>query len=437
MKKLYLLPIIVLNLFFNIACSNDDAKDLDGDKSLPIKTIELSLQERISLLDDYEIHESEIVKIIKKFETTVLGFSDLKSSSNTTYYQVENKFYFSEEKSKLRTTKDENNDDQISIYKVKIDKDGKKGYALVSADMRHLGVIAFIPASEDATINIGAREMEKMSLMSALYKIKKFNAIKDSLVRSAHKKLELSLSLRSTPQTYEEIINNWLSSPQSVLVDTKKKYPLIKTEWNQGVPYNSMMASCATGGGFKLYTGCGVVAIAQAIAHCEPKMNVYAYDMDWNNIKKESRLSASSPKNIINKVSALMKWIGDKAGSNPNFESCEVSTGTDKIETVLPMVGMKCDKGRGWDWEVISASLKNGRIVHVSGRSDRNTGHGWLMDAYIQTFYQKDNTFYVHCNFGWSSMGDGYYEVENNLEFENPVNTFLKNFRIQANISKK
>lgn len=131
----------------------------------------------------------------------------------------------------------------------------------------------------------------------------------------------------------------------------------------------------------------------------------------------------------------LMKWVGETAGSK--YDCSATSTSVNAIESLLPKVGMRCDSGRGWDWNVIAASLRNGKIVHVSAASD-NGAHGWLMDAYIHVKVQGMQTIYVHHNFGWGGEWDGYYEVENPLEFTaNGGQVYNRKFRIQANISKK
>jgi hypothetical protein len=445
MKKLYIIfPVIILNLLFNIACSNDEIES-PNDKVSPIESTELSMLERISLLENYEIPESKILNIVSKFASSVLEESELRSISNNVDYQIDEKFYFSEAQPTLRTTKNGDDNEQLPVYKVRMSKNGENGYALVSADARHARVIAFIPNtgvdSDDKTdnlgLNIGAREIQKASLISALQRIKKFNTIKDSLVQSAKYKLQLAtLSLRSIQTPDYDL--EWLDEyPQYVVERTEKRFPLIKTKWNQGVPYNCKLPQdCPLRPEGRYLTGCGIVAITQAISHCEPKLNIYAYNMDWANIKKTATLSKGvTPKAILDQVGMLMKWTGETAKSK--YDCTEgTSTGVNAIEDILPKVGMRCDGGRGWDWNIIAASLKNGKIVHVSAACDEG-GHGWLMDAYIHTNVGNEQVIYVHHNFGWGGSWDGYYEVENSLEFTaNGGQVYDTKFRIQANISK-
>lgn len=391
MKKLYILLIIVLNLLFNIACSNNEIAEPSNDKT-PIGSNELSLLERISLLDNYEIPESKILDIVSNFESSILDEPVLRTTMDKVDYEIDKKFYFSEEESELRTVKSNDNNEQLPVYKIRINKEGKNGYALVSADARHAKVIAFVPnagidsenMTDESGINIGAREIQKASLMSALQRIKKFNIIKDSLEQSAKYKLQSSPFLRSVQTPDYEF--DWLDEyPQYVVERTEKKFPLIKTMWGQGVPYNCKLAqNCPLRPEGRYLTGCGIVAITQAIAHCEPKLNIYAYNMDWINIKKTKRLTkAGTSKTILDQVGMLMKWTGETAGSD--YSNCDKGTSTDvnAIEGILPKVGMRCDGGRGWDWNVIAASLRSGKIVHVSAVCD-DGGHGWLMDAYIK-----------------------------------------------------
>lgn len=442
MKKLYILLIIVLNLLFNIACSNNEITEPSNDKT-PIGSNELSLLERISLLDNYEIPESKILDIVSNFESSISDEPLLRNTMDKISYEIDKKFYFSEEESELRTTKSNDYNEHLPVYKVRINKQGKNGYALVSADVRHAKVIAFVPnagvdsenMTDESGINIGAREIQNASLMTAYQRLKRFNLMKDSLVLSANRKLQAIPSLRSS-KTDDDF--EWLDdNPQYVVERTEKKYPLIKTQWNQDSPYNCKLPqNCPLLDDGRYYTGCGVVAIAQAIAHCEPKLNIYAYNMDWYNIKKTPILrKGQTAKNILDQVGMLMKWTGETAGSKYDCTK-GTSTNVDAIEGILPKVGMRCDGGRGWDWNVIAASLRSGKIVHISARCAEG-GHGWLMDAYIHTKFEGDNTIYVHHNFGWGGFSDGYYEVENPLEFTaNGAQIYNTKFRIQANISK-
>lgn len=430
-------------MLFNIACSNDETTESQNNDKL-IDSSHLSLLERVSLLDDYEIPKSKILRIVSRFESSVLEESGSRSASDNRDYQIGEKFYFSDEQLELRTTESSDKNEQLPIYKVRMNKNGENGYVLVAADARHAKVIAFVPnagldsdnMTDSLGINIGAREIQKASLISALNKIRKFNAMKDSLKQSANQKLQSMPSLRSSKTPDYEF--EWLDEyPQYVVERTEKKFPLTKTTWNQGVPYNCKLTQdCPLRPEGRYLTGCGVVAIAQAIAHCEPKLNIYAYNMDWSNIKRTPRLEkGKTSKTILDQVGMLMKWVGETSGSKYNCND-GTSTSVNAIEGILPKVGMRCDGGRGWDWNVIASSLKNGKIVHVSATCD-DGGHGWLMDAYIHTNVEGDNTIYVRHNFGWGGSWDGYYEVENPLEFTaNGDQIYDRKFRIQANISK-
>lgn len=440
MRKFYIFFVAALSLVLYLACSKDNTESLP-DEIPSIESPELSMLERISLLDNYEIPKTKVLDIVRNFESFVLEESSLKSMSNTEY-KIGEKFYFSEVKNELRTMPDKNNNEEFAVYKVGMTKEGNNGYALVSADARHARVIAFVPhvnvdsddKTDDLGLNIGAREIEKASLMAALQKVKAFNAIKDSLKQSAERKLQLTPSLRSVETENKDL--QWLDdSPEFVVERTEKKFPLIKTQWDQGVPYNCKLPqNCPSRPEGRYFAGCGVVAIAQAIAHCEPKLNIYAYNMDWPNIKKASRLFRNLTSNtILNQVGMLMKWVGETTGSKYDCE--KTSTSVNAIESILPKVGMRCDGGRAWDWNVIAASLRNGKIVHVSAACD-DGAHGWLIDAYIHVNVKGIETIYVHHNFGWSGFWDGYYEVENPLEFTAGGKTYNNKFRIQANVSK-
>lgn len=456
MKKGIISILLAIGLGSLYSCSNEESKSIVPKDFNDKKN--LTLLERISLLNSYEMSQDAVLEILSKFENLIINDNEVSVRSTVNEYQIDDKFYFSDTSDELMKTKSfQFNPNEFPVYKIKINKGDRTGYALVSADARHPKVIAFIPVSEindqEAGLdhypneNSPAKEMKAISLKSALNHVKHFNLIKDSLRFSAIEKLKSESMLKSSVEREENF--DWLEDyPQFVVERTDKRYKLTKTHWHQAKPFNCKLGqSCPNNSDGRYWVGCGVVAIAQAIAHCEPKLTIQAYSMDWANIKKTPDLvKGKTDKKILDQVGTLMKWIGETAKSEYTCES--TSTNSNAIENILPLVGMKCDKRKNWDWNSVAASLRVGNIVHVSAYHDntKDSGHGWIMDGFIHIKVKEQQeefeTIYVHNNFGWKGNyfldDNGYYEIEEPLVFTvSGGQNYDNRFRIHTNISKK
>ena len=194
--------------------------------------------------------------------------------------------------------------------------------------------------------------------------------------------------------------------------------PLSTTAWDQDAPYNCKLAqNCPLKSDGRYDTGCGVVAIAQAIAYYEPSLTINGTSVNWKELKRTNTISNSSPKAVKNQVGYLMKWIGEKVGAT--YTCSGTTTKRNSIVTALNLVGMKCDNRIDWNWNTIYQSLKQGKLVHADAITEKNKGHAWIIDGFlIGNMPDSTDLVYVHNNMGWGGSDNGYYEIEPEMSFQ-------------------
>lgn len=397
---------------------------------------ELSYYERVSLQDDYIIPESEVLNILKNFQNSISTDLNSRSSPNNSVFSVierHNIPLYSQ--SQTRSGVRESQTGCTLIYKIQIQHDHSCGYALVAGDLRAPNIIAYIPDTTEVFTDERREfkhELLKISINANLNRIKKFESIKDSLKNSAINKKD-KIATRST-ETSD--LNDFYKSAISYEKSTDY-LPLSTTAWDQDAPYNCKLAqNCPLKSDGRYDTGCGVVAIAQAIAYYEPSLTINGTSVNWKELKRTNTISNSSPKAVKNQVGYLMKWIGEKVGAT--YTCSGTTTKRNSIVTALNLVGMKCDNRIDWNWNTIYQSLKQAKLVHADAITEKNKGHAWIIDGFlIGNMPDSTDLVYVHNNMGWGGSDNGYYEIEPEMSFEGGGHTLKYKFGINPHIAKK
>lgn|SRR5574344_31025 len=397
----------------------------------------LSYYERVSLLDDYLIPENKALNLLKSFQDSISTSLNSRSNPGNIVFNVIERYnipLFLQPQTRSKEHKRQS--DNTLIYKIQMQHDNGCGYALVAGDLRAANIIAYIPDTigflTDERSNF-KRELLNISINANLNRIKKFENIKDSLRKSAKNK-ESEIATRSGIANNNELVEFY----ESVISYEKSTdyLPHSTTAWDQGVPYNCKLEQgCSNTPGGRYHTGCGVVAIAQAMAYYEPSLTIYGTTVNWKELKRNPIITGSSSKVIKNQIGYLMKWIGERVGAEYTCKG--TTTHSNDICKVLNLVGMKCDKRIDWNWDAIYNSLKQRKLVHAEAQTSDGEGHAWIIDGFlIGNRSDTEKILYVHNNLGWSGDDDGYYEIEPQISFEAGGYSFDRKLGINAYISK-
>lgn len=198
-------------------------------------------------------------------------------------------------------------------------------------------------------------------------------------------------------------------------------YPLVRTQWNQGEPYN---AKCPLHNGNRSVTGCTATAMAQVMKYHEwpqtatPKIPSYtttsenirvstlpSTTFDWNEMK-----NTYSSNDNGDAVAELMRYCGQSIESDYS----EYSTGaytSDVVNALTKYFDYDQNIEQKYlffytlsEWEsIIYNELKASRPVYHAGASMEG-GHAFICDG-----YDGDGMF--HFNWGWGGSYDGYYKL--------------------------
>ena len=198
-------------------------------------------------------------------------------------------------------------------------------------------------------------------------------------------------------------------------------YPLVRTQWNQGEPYN---AKCPLHNGNRSVTGCTATAMAQVMKYHEwprtatPKIPSYittsenirvstlpSTTFDWNEMK-----NTYSSNDNGDAVAELMRYCGQSIESDYS----EYSTGaytSDVVNALTKYFDYDQNIEQKYlffytlsEWEsIIYNELKASRPVYHAGVSMEG-GHAFICDG-----YDGDGMF--HFNWGWGGSYDGYYKL--------------------------
>ncbi|MCM1067119.1 MAG: C10 family peptidase [Muribaculaceae bacterium] len=202
--------------------------------------------------------------------------------------------------------------------------------------------------------------------------------------------------------------------------------PMIKTEWDQGTPYNNQ---CPIQGTLRTYTGCVATSMAQVMNYWKyPERGTGSISYDASTLQKrltmdfsakpfdwENMLPAYYPGQYTavqaNAVSYLMLACG---------HAVKMDYGTDSSGALAMLIRNGLVKYFKYDgntrytlrmlysaseWEsLIYDNLLNVGPVLYGGDSLLGGGHSFVCDGY-------DGNGFFHFNWGWTGMSNGYYAL--------------------------
>ena len=233
------------------------------------------------------------------------------------------------------------------------------------------------------------------------------------------------------------------NKPDIIMVgDWVTKYqvePLVKVKFDQEDPYNKL---CFDNEGNICPAGCVAIAVIQVMSANKCPNTIGNLTYNWDTIINNYKTNTSSQ-------DVLASWIRTIGGQCNMIYSTDGSsaytTDAKNCFSLYPQYkNVTIDYNPNKD-EVYSM-LSNGKSMYFSGSRVDSThnqidtcGHAWVVDGCI---YQEQNVTtttiygaviskytnyrnYVHCNWGWGGLCDGYYflnafNLKNGAEIQDP-----------------
>lgn len=202
--------------------------------------------------------------------------------------------------------------DSVPVYEVRMNSGDKQGYALVSADTRSAGILAYVEnGSYEDRDGTGAGMMLALAEATTVAEINKVERLKTELREKTLSKVASVLGKSSV--TYDQVKdlievedvegNEMVTRSKPVNTPTTQIVSMmpqnggavLKTEWGQLNPYNIMLPDCYdenhADGHYPL--GCGVTAALQTLAAIEPSMTIDGTVIDWPFLTKKPQIMVS------------------------------------------------------------------------------------------------------------------------------------------------
>ncbi len=463
-------------------CTSNDEPAVVSNIAEPEKSISLSRDEVVSIAFDepQNISQSEAIEAVREF---VNGINQGVTSRANNTFTVAKEYRLPVASASL--TRASVTNDSITFY----DIEDNAGFAVVCADERRPGVVAYIPYGDKETgKECGADMMLDLAQKTALAEIEEVEILRSTLHDATWSKINARLK-PSQQLTFKEVQNliqvedeNELSTrsqPSTSLTSVVTMVaPVATTLWSQEQPYNTKLPQCYMWLSYlndyeQTYypAGCGVVAGAQAmVAVMNNNISINGVIMDWEYMRNNPEFKAypPAPDGLREMVTTLIKAVYDGSGSKPEIDA----SGTYKpdMDKNLPIVtcsGTDIDKlitymrnyvtcGAKYNYfaadpilETIRANSSYPSVALMGGTKNGTSGttndtHAWVIDGYAicpksTRAIVKNYDLYFHANMGWGGNNNGFYKVNTDLtiSFETSAGNFDHNFWCVTSIHRK
>lgn len=187
--------------------------------------------------------------------------------------------------------------------------------------------------------------------------------------------------------------------------------PILTTKWGQSEPFNNY---CYNSIGEKCVAGCTPVAIGQIIAVFRPSTTYNGHTYLWDDM-----LSGYVPTNEagIESAAHLIHDIGLLSGTS--YSPTMTLTPSIFLTSPFYYFGFDFDISN-YDFNKCLTNVSNGTPVYIDGFTTDTIGHSWVIDGALiwntgigsydeQGIYHEMKQNYVHCNWGWFGLDNGYF----------------------------
>ena len=412
--------------------------------------MQVSLEEakRQALTMAYQMQSREVVSGVSLFaRSTPISVERVEELTN---------------KKELQTLNDDSK--ESDFYLIHFSND--KGYALVSADKRVPGVMAY-NSSGDMDIETNPGQAIMFSVIQNYVAVQKelYEKKKDSLKQSALKKVKeyfekqqlanpkFIASTNKSIAKYEDdgmcslddihIVDDYYEGTPWAIVE--QRGPLLKTIWGQQGAYNNLVFTRCVND--EAPVGCVAVAVGQIMAYHKKPYVFKGRIMHWNDMAPygNSTIDNVNTTAVID-IQHLLARLGDTDMLKMKY-TCDGSYAKDKNAVrVFRFLGYNVGNIEPLEKNKVKRDILANRPLYIGGYdSYTGEGHAWVLDGYmikgrktLRYMYIECPGFYgqkidkiegyitedfVHCNFGWEGDSSGWYRMnvfDTNIYKKNP-----------------
>lgn len=332
-----------------------------------------------------------------------------------------------------------------------------RGYALISADRRAKGIMAYnsygkfsLETNDPIQKMLFDRIQKYIEMQRVLYETKK-----DSLRAVAEEEIFKQLTKEEQERFLKQngITTKGGNPPRGLLevclslagdegpnfedeweikgswYEMGKIDPLIKTSWHQGYPYNAKVSyECK---GKKSPVGCVAMAVGQLLTYYKRPLQFKERTMHWEEMDR-GRTFYSVSDIAKEDIQYLLAHLGDSDMLAMNYGCEQSGSNINKAILTFKKLGYKNILLFPYRTDLAFSEMIQRRPIYVRG-CGRLKGtkecHAWILDGFVRKrqevkFYYKCKewdfhkcyTYYndielVHNNLGWGGNSDGWYEI--------------------------
>lgn len=383
--------------------------------------------------------------------------------------------------------------DSVLVYEVRLTSGDKQGYALVSADTRSAGILAYIEnGSYEDRDRTGAGMMLALAEATTVAEINKVERLKAELRDKTLNKVAATLGKSSV--TYDEVKdlievegvdgNEMVSrstpvdtpSTQIVSMMPQNGGAVLKTEWGQNRPYNLLLPICydpVFRSEVPYPMGCAIAAGVQVLAALAPTMTIDGTTIDWAMLTRKPTIyynvyDGYGDYEEAMMVSRVVKHMYEGTGTTPDIDEdfkheyyedpsipCVVSstTNTAKLREYLNRYVSCGAYYSQYAPDPLLATINTNRVMpcvaimggaRTTNESAGKVTHAWVIDGYaicIKASREilRNNDLYFHANMGWDGTDNGFYKVnaDTSIGFETYAGNYNVDFWEITDIHKK
>lgn len=303
------------------------------------------------------------------------------------------------------------------------------GYIVAATDRRVSPVLAYVEKGE-----YNPKDTTNAGFNFFLEKTKAMIAAEKAIVEGTdtlHKSEGYTLQLYAPEANKYEAPAGW-----RLAYEVPKR---LKTNWGQGFPFNKYM--------WNGYAGCVSVAMMQIMMHKKQPEYIANFEgidkipLDWNKIETEEPVMTRTPldEGVREQLALLTSYLNYRLGAT--IRKGSTGAKTEKAVKILNSLGISADPLQPMGEDEMMSRLNEGGVLLSRGNrhSTRflgivlgySEGHAWVIDGYKLMRNGSQRKVYLHCNWGWNGVDDGYY-LWNCFHADHPE-TILDNPNISAN----
>ena len=462
MKKLFYFLCAIASLFTIHSCTNDISEDFISQKKIKLTQDEVF---SISYEETKDLEEKTLFDMVNAFANLQNGTT---TRSNATSFKIVKESFINKEgeyKEQEQATRAINNDDITSkICEIEFSNGSSTGRAIVSANANFPSIIAFIPqcSSEKIMEQTGASELLHASKASYLYNTIKMKESVDSLRLPTLKKISKELEVPINEISYEKVKNNivitdiepvtrttntvQIGDIKMQILRNKSIFPLVKTNWGQGDPYNGWFASAdvkniqdwvRTEDGNKNFSsvpaGCVNIAMAQMMTHThlyripqisfpfpKPKYSIWqsgTFTPNWSLMTQTPKLDDRGAGGLIDAQYLITDlYVENKTTSKKDWDGAVISSEVSEENMLKTMSKyFYYQQKNAFNADMAWAALRDSHLVLML-----TSDHAFIISGILVTEKEiatrqlvKTNDVYWHANLGWADECTGYYKLDN------------------------